>query len=118
MLEVGLNFEKTDKTEVIAKIEQNAEYRRTHQPQGIKTAGSTFKNPEGMAAWKLIKEAGGDTLVFGEARLSAQHCNFLDNRGSKAADIEKLCAAVRQAVLNKCGIELELEVKTVGREKD
>ena len=116
VLEVGLRFEKTDTAEATRIIAQNDEYRRTHQPQGIKTAGSTFKNPEGMAAWRLIKEAGGDTLVFGGAKLSAQHCNFLHNEGKSAADIEQLCAAVQKAVREKCGVELEPEVKTVGRE--
>lgn len=116
VLEVGMRFEKTDAAKVAQIIEQNAEYRRAHQPQGIKTAGSTFKNPEGMAAWRLIKEAGGDAFVFGGAKLSAQHCNFLHNEGNSAADIEKLCAAVQKAVREKCGVELEPEVKTVGRE--
>ena len=62
------------------------------------------------------EEAGGDTLVFGGAKLSAQHCNFLHNEGTSAADIEKLCTAVQKAVREKCGVELEPEVQTVGRE--
>lgn len=116
ILEVGLNFELKEPAAVAEIIAQNAEYRRTHQPQGIKTAGSTFKNPEGMAAWKLIKEAGGDTMVYGKAKMSAQHCNFLHNEGNSAADIEKLCDSIIAAVKQKSGITLEREVKIVGRE--
>ena len=116
VLEAGLHFEPSDTATVSAKIAQNAEYRRTHQPQGIKTAGSTFKNPPDTAAWKLIKESGGNGFIFGGARLSEQHCNFLDNQGTKAADVEKLCMAVQEAVRKKCGVELELEIKTIGRE--
>jgi len=116
ILEVGLQFTSQNKNEVAKIIEQNAEYRRTHQPQGIRTAGSTFKNPEGFAAWKLIKEAGGDTIVCGKAKMSAQHCNFLHNEGNSAADIEKLCDSVIAAVKQKSGVTLEREVKIVGRE--
>lgn len=118
ILEVGLRFEHKDPAAVAEIIEQNAEYRRTHQPQGIKTAGSTFKNPEGVAAWKLIKEAGGDTMVCGKAKMSAQHCNFLHNEGNSAADIEKLCDSIVAAVKQKSGVTLEREVKIVGREQN
>ncbi|MBR1825538.1 MAG: UDP-N-acetylmuramate dehydrogenase [Alphaproteobacteria bacterium] len=117
VLEVCLSFEKRDVDVVRAQIAQNEEYRRAHQPQGIKTAGSTFKNPEGTAAWKLIKEAGGDTFVFGKAKMSAVHCNFLHNEGTSASDVENLCRAVQQAVKQKSGIDLETEVKIVGREQ-
>ena len=115
ILEAGLQFIYKEPAEVAETIAQNAEYRRTHQPQGIKTAGSTFKNPEGLAAWKLIKDAGGDTMVCGGAKMSAQHCNFLQNDGNSAADIEKLCLEITDAVKQKCGVTLEREVKIVGR---
>lgn len=116
VLEVGLQFVPKSKEEIEAQILQNAEYRRQHQPQGIKTAGSTFKNPQGNAAWKLIKAAGGDQIVCGKVRLSPQHCNFLQNDGTNAEDVEKLCCAVQNAVAEKCGINLEMEVKIIGRE--
>lgn len=117
ILEAGLKFEPKDKAEVAEKIAQNAEYRRTHQPQGIRTAGSTFKNPEGYAAWKLIKECGGDKMVFGGAKMSAQHCNFIHNDGTAtAADIEKLCRSISREAATKCAVPLELEIKIIGRE--
>ncbi len=117
ILEVGLKFTYERSEDVAAKIAQNAEYRRTHQPQGIRTAGSTFKNPEGYAAWKLIKQCGGDKMVCGGARMSEQHCNFLHNDGTAtAADIEKLCHAIEREAATRCGVPLELEIKIVGRE--
>lgn len=117
VLGVGLRFVKADAKDVQAKIAENDEYRRTHQPQGIRTAGSTFKNPEGYAAWKLIKECGGDMMKVGGAKMSDKHCNFLHNDGTAtAADIEHLCNDIAQAVYEKNGIELELEIKKVGQE--
>lgn len=117
ILGVGLRFEKTDVSEVQNKVAENDEYRRTHQPQGIRTAGSTFKNPEGNAAWKLIKQCGGDVMQFGGAKMSEKHCNFLQNDGTAtAADIEKLCGEIANAVKQQTGVELELEIKKVGQE--
>lgn len=116
ILEAGLHFERKSSEDVAQQIEQNAEYRRTHQPQGIRTAGSTFKNPEGYAAWKLIKECGGDKMTYGGAKMSAQHCNFLHNDGTAtAADIENLCQAIAKASATICEVPLELEIKIVGR---
>lgn len=117
ILGVGLRFDKTAVAEVQKKVADNDEYRRTHQPQGIRTAGSTFKNPEGYRAWELIKQCGGDVMQFGGAKMSEKHCNFLQNDGSAtAADIEKLCTEIAAAVKRQTGVELELEIKKIGQE--
>lgn len=114
--EVALKYDKKDSQEVSDLIAEHAEYRRAHQPQGIRTAGSTFKNPPQMRAWELIKNSGADKFQFGGARMSPQHCNFLQNDGTaSAADVEKLCDEVVKAVKNSSGVGLELEVKKVGR---
>lgn len=117
VLEVCLQFEKKDAQEVRKQIQANDEYRQTHQPQGIRTAGSTFKNPEGYRAWELIKNSGGADMVVGGARMSAQHCNFLqaDNTAT-AADIEKLGRNIIAAVKEKTGVDLEWEIKIIGQE--
>ena len=116
VLKLCLRYDKKDSSEVAAVIAEQAEYRKTHQPQGIRTAGSTFKNPPNMRAWELIKNSGADTLKFGGAKLSSQHCNFLHNDGTaSAADIEKLCNEVIAKVENKYGVRLDMEVKIVGR---
>lgn len=117
ILEVNCNYVKDETSAVAKQIAEYEEYRRMHQPQGIKTAGSTFKNPEGYRAWELIKNAGGDKMVVGKAHMSAQHCNFLENEGSNAADIENLGKQIVAAVKQQSGIELQWEVLTVGRRK-
>lgn len=116
VLEVGFKFNYKNSKDIEFQIMQNAEYRKQHQPQGIKTAGSTFKNPQGKAAWKLIKEADADKIICGKVRLSDKHCNFLQNDGVSAKDVEKLCYAVKNTVAEKCGVKLEMEIKIIGRE--
>jgi UDP-N-acetylmuramate dehydrogenase len=65
----------------------------------------------------LIKQCGGDVMQFGGAKMSEKHCNFLQNDGTAtAADIEKLCDKIANAVKQQTGIELELEIKKVGQE--
>ncbi|MBQ8481341.1 MAG: UDP-N-acetylmuramate dehydrogenase [Alphaproteobacteria bacterium] len=114
--ELCLKFEKKTPETVSALITEQAEYRRTHQPQGIRTAGSTFKNPPQMRAWELIKNSGADKLKIGGAQMSPQHCNFLQNDGTaSAADIENLCDEIIRMVKDKYGVRLEMEVNKVGR---
>lgn len=118
ILEACLKTTKKSTEEIIAQITQNDEYRKTHQPQGIKTAGSTFKNPPEQTAWKLIKESGGADMTEGGAKMSAQHCNFLDNDGTAtASDIETLGERIIAAVKAQSGIELQWEIKRVGYNK-
>ena len=83
-----------------------------------KTGGSTFTNPPGRKAWQLIDEAGCRGLMRGAAQVSEKHCNFLINTGNAtAADIEGLGEDVRARVKAKSGIQLEWEIKRVGRLK-
>lgn len=114
--EICLKYELKSSEEVAAKIQEQLEYRKTHQPQGIRTAGSTFKNPPEARAWELIKNSGAAELQIGGAKMSPQHCNFLQNDGNAtAADIENLCNAIVKKVEDKFGVRLETEIKTVGR---
>jgi UDP-N-acetylmuramate dehydrogenase len=95
--------------------------REGSQPIREKTGGSTFKNPlapngDKLSAWMLIDEAGLRGHKRGGAQVSEKHANFLINTGAaKAADIEGLGEDIRAAVLAKNGIELEWEIKRVGR---
>lgn len=114
--EVSLSYQKTNPQQVADLIAEQAEYRKTHQPQGIRTAGSTFKNPPNMRAWELIKNSGADKLVYGGVRMSPQHCNFLYNDGTATSqDIEELCNEIERIVENKYGVRLESEIEKVGR---
>jgi UDP-N-acetylmuramate--alanine ligase len=94
-----------------------AERERT-QPVRAKTGGSTFTNPPGHKAWKLIDEAGCRGLKHGAAQVSELHCNFLINAGdATATDIEALGEEVRARVKTQSGVTLEWEIKRVGRPK-
>jgi UDP-N-acetylmuramate dehydrogenase len=94
------------------------EQRESTQPVKAKTGGSTFTNPPGHKAWQLIDDAGCRGLTRGAAQVSEKHCNFLINTGNAtAADIEALGEEVRARVKAKSGIQLEWEIKRVGRSK-
>jgi UDP-N-acetylmuramate dehydrogenase len=90
-------------------------HRETAQPIREKTGGSTFKNPPGESAWKLIDAAGCRGLRVGGAQVSEMHCNFLINTGAATGhDIETLGETVRARVKENCGIELHWEIKRIG----
>ena len=88
--------------------------REATQPRN-RTGGSTFKNPPGHSAWKLVDEAGCRGLTVGGAQVSELHSNFLINLGNaSASDIETLGETVREKVKENSGIDLEWEIKRVG----
>jgi UDP-N-acetylmuramate dehydrogenase len=90
-------------------------HRETAQPIREKTGGSTFKNPAGNSAWKLIDAAGCRGLRVGGAQVSEMHCNFLINTGTATGhDIETLGETVRARVKENSGIELHWEIKRIG----
>jgi UDP-N-acetylenolpyruvoylglucosamine reductase len=94
--------------------------RREAQPSGIKTFGSTFKNPEderaeGKSAGQLLEAAGCRGLRHGGARFSEKHANFVENdREATTADVLELMAAGRRLVRERFGVELEPEVQVLG----
>jgi len=90
--------------------------RETSQPIREKTGGSTFRNPEGESAWKLVDAAGGRGLRVGGAQMSEKHCNFMINTGdASAADLEGLGETIRQRVKETSGHDLHWEIKRVGK---
>ena len=98
-----------------AEMDRIAAEREASQPLRSRTGGSTFKNPPGTKAWKLIDAAGCRGLTLGGAQVSEKHCNFLLNLGeASAADIENLGEEVRRRVREGSGISLEWEIQRVG----
>ena len=98
-----------------ARMNEVQNHRETAQPIREKTGGSTFKNPPGNSAWKLIDAAGCRGLRVGGAQVSEMHCNFLINTGQATGhDIETLGETVRARVKENCGVELEWEIKRIG----
>ncbi|MGC1301879.1 MAG: UDP-N-acetylenolpyruvoylglucosamine reductase, partial [Caulobacteraceae bacterium] len=103
-------------TAVGERMEAITARREASQPIREKTSGSTFKNPDGHSAWKLVDEAGWRGKPHGGAMFSPQHANFLINAdGATAADLEGLGEAVRADVREKLGVDLHWEVKRIGR---
>jgi UDP-N-acetylmuramate dehydrogenase len=98
-----------------ARMNEVQNHRETAQPIREKTGGSTFKNPPGHSAWKLIDAAGCRGLRVGGAQVSEMHCNFLINTGNATGhDIETLGETVRTRVKEHSGIELHWEIKRIG----
>jgi UDP-N-acetylmuramate dehydrogenase len=98
-----------------ARMNEVQTHRETAQPIRDKTGGSTFKNPHGHSAWKLIDAAGCRGLKLGGAQVSEMHCNFLINAGAATGhDIEMLGETVRTRVKESSGIELQWEIKRIG----
>jgi UDP-N-acetylmuramate dehydrogenase len=98
-----------------ARMAEVQAHRETAQPIREKTGGSTFKNPPGHSAWKLIDAAGCRGLKLGGAQVSEMHCNFLINTGTATGhDIETLGETVRDRVKATSGIELQWEIKRIG----
>lgn len=94
---------------------QLADQRRVKHPWGARTFGSTFKNPEGLIAAKLIDQSGLKGMRIGGARVSPVHANFIENdRGARALDILELIRTVRARVREKFGVSLEPEVRLLG----
>ncbi len=109
-----------DPAEVKATMSEMRERRHEAQPSGIKTFGSTFKNPEneraeGRTAGQLLEAAECHGLQVGGARFSPKHANFVENTGeATTADVLALMAAGRRRVHERFGVALEPEVQTLG----
>ncbi len=107
-------------TEIKATMAAMRERRHEAQPSGIKTFGSTFKNPaderaEGRTAGQLLEAAGCRGREIGGARFSLKHANFVENTGeATTADVLELIAAGRRRVHERFGVVLEPEVQTLG----
>ncbi len=98
-----------------AEMDRIAAAREESQPLRSKTGGSTFKNPDGHKAWRLVDDAGCRGLRLGGAQVSEKHTNFLLNTGdATSADIEALGEEVRKRVRDRSGVELEWEIQRVG----
>ena len=116
----GFALADAEPAAVKAILAEMREQRREAQPSGIKTFGSTFKNPddaraEGRTAGQLLEAAGCQGLTVGGARFSPKHANFVENTGTATtADVLRVMAQGRRRVHERFGIELEPEVQVLG----
>jgi UDP-N-acetylenolpyruvoylglucosamine reductase len=116
----SFRLEAADTDEVKATLARMRDQRRAAQPSGIKTFGSTFKNPDderadGRTAGMLLEQAGCRGLEVGGARFSEKHANFVENMGhATTADVLNLMREGKRRVRERFGIELEAEVQLLG----
>ena len=112
---VGFFVSKDDHKPEREAIREHLEYRKASQPLDQPSCGSTFKNPPGDAAGRLIDAAGLKGATEGGAKISEKHANFFVNTGSATAmDLYRLIKRAQDTVAEKFGIKLEPEVHAVG----
>ena len=105
--------------DIVKEMDEVADYREKNQPIKERTGGSTFKNPPGHSAWKLIDEAGCRGFRIGGAKVSEMHCNFLINDAQASGeDVETLGETVRARVKAKSGVTLNWEIIRIGQPHD
>ena len=103
-----------DEAEIRSIMDANVSQRKSTQPGGA-SMGSTFKNPVGDHAGRLIEVAGLKGTRIGGVQVSPVHANFLINDGTATPeDYYHLIKLVRESVLEKSGIQLELEIELLG----
>jgi UDP-N-acetylmuramate dehydrogenase len=112
---VTLAFARADSREVRGEMQTRLVRRKATQPIALPNAGSCFRNPDGGKAAQLIESVGAKGWREGGAEVSSLHANFINNvGGATARDVATLLARIRSAVLDRCGVELQLEVHLVG----
>ncbi len=114
---VGAVFglQRGDTEKIRATMKGHLLRKKETQPVGTPNAGSVFKNPEGMQAWKLIDSVGMRGASTGKATVSERHTNFIiNNGGAKARDVLSLIRLIGSKVERETGVTLELEVRIVG----
>lgn len=115
VLAATFHLRSADADEIRARLDEIRRWRREHQPLGIPSAGSVFRNPPGDSAGRLIDALGLKGRRIGGAVVSEKHANFIVNdRKGTASDVRRLAEDVRAAVRAGAGVELAYEVEFVG----
>ena len=114
ILSCELSLSRGDESEIVARMRELSEKRRSSQPLDKPSAGSTFKRPQNGYAAALIEEAGLKGFTLGGAQVSEKHAGFVINRGDASfEDVIKLMEHIKETVYKRTGILLEPEVKIV-----
>lgn len=115
ILSIKLKLVKDSGKRIFMRIAEEKALRLVKHPKEP-SAGSFFKNPKDMPAWKLIESAGMKGRIVGGAMISSKHANFIINfKKATARDILQLSKLVKNKVVNKTGTQLESEVRFVSR---
>ncbi len=114
-LKARFKSKKNSKNSIQEKMKHIIQSRKSSQPIGKKTGGSTFMNGKNYKAWEIIDNSGCRGLKKGGAIISNKHCNFIINEdNATATDIETLGELVRKKVFEKTGKTLKWEIKIIG----
>lgn len=112
IIEAVLQLDPGDKDQILDIIQSRKEKRMESQPLEMPSAGSTFRNPDGKSAWKLVADAGLRGFTIGGAMVSEKHTNFIVNANKATAqDIADVILHVRQEINDKCGLIMHQEVE-------
>lgn len=116
ILGANIKMRRDIKEDITKRIDAFLREKSERQPISKLSAGCVFKNPEGTSAGRLIDEAGCKGMRIGDVEVSAVHANFFINRGNaSASDFIRLMDEVRTKVISIFGVELEPEIRIVGR---
>ena len=116
---VKLKLYKKDRRDLDSQRKEVLHWRRENQPLGKQSAGSVFRNPEGISAGELIDRCGLKGMRIGGAMVSKKHANFIINMGGASAeDVCRLMDRIKSEVSEREGIELSEEIKIVGRMRE
>jgi UDP-N-acetylmuramate dehydrogenase len=116
VLEAVFQLTEGDRTQIVAEMQKNKDYRKNTQPYNFPCAGSIFRNPLPHYAGKLIETAGLKGYQIGGAKISEMHGNFIVNAGNaKAQDVLDLIQYVKKTIFDLYQIEMETEVEIIGR---
>jgi UDP-N-acetylmuramate dehydrogenase len=115
ILEATFRLAPADPDTIKGRLDDIRRWRQAHQPIGLPSAGSVFRNPPGDSAGRLVDAAGLKGLRIGGAAVSDKHANFIvnDQKGT-AADVRHLAERVRDEVERRHGVRLDFEVEFVG----
>lgn len=119
ILSANIALRKDSPEEVSARTREFMNIKKASQPLGVNSAGCVFKNPEEDAAGKLIEAAGCKGIRVGAIEVSRLHANyFINKNGGTCRDFMELMSIVKEKVLRRSGIELEPEIKIIGKDAE
>jgi len=115
ILDATFQLSAADPDVIKGRLDEIRRWRQAHQPLGLPSAGSVFRNPDGDSAGRLIEAAGLKGFRIGGAVVSEKHANFIvnDQKGT-AADVRRVGDHVREVVATATSVELVYEVEFVG----
>ena len=112
IIEAELKLQKGNKEEILAKMQEYANFRKEKQPLEFSSAGSTFKRGEDFITARLIDECGLKGYQIGDAQISEKHAGFIINKGNATAeDVIKLIEYTKEQIYNKFGKRIETEIE-------